>query len=95
MTVFVLMQFFMTRSYHGGICLPFLGAPTEQGHPVFQFTDYGFPIPILTAARKDCFEVQDTTYEWSPIGVGVNSAILILLGYPFWARFRKKQVDEI
>jgi hypothetical protein len=94
MVVFVLIQLFTTTSHYGGICLPFLGAPPEQGHPVFQYTSYGFPIPILTVARKDCFEVQDTTYEWSPIGLGVDSVILILLGYPFWARFRKKQMDE-
>ena len=93
--VFVLIQLFKTTSFNGAWCSPYLGAPVELGHPAYQLTSYGFPFPFVTAARQDCFTAQSITYEWSPIGVGVDSVILLLLAYPFWARFlRKKSIIE-
>ena len=93
--VFVLIQLFKTTSFNGAWCSPYLGAPIELGHPAYQFTSYGFPFPFVAVARQDCFTTQATTYEWSPLGVGVDSVILLLLAYPFWVRFlRKKSIME-
>jgi hypothetical protein len=95
-TLFILAQFiFKMTSSGGGWCSPYLGAPVELGHPAYQFADYGFPLPFVTAVKADCFTAQSTTYEWSPIGLGIDGLLLALLAYPVWSGFvRKKSIIE-
>ena len=95
-TLFILAQFiFKMTSSGGGWCSPYLGAPRELGHPMYQFVDYGFPIPVLDVLANDCSQAHSTTYEWSPIGLGVDSLLLVLLAYPIWSGFlRKKPIME-
>jgi hypothetical protein len=90
-TVFVLIQLFKTISFSGAWCSPYLGAPVELGHPAYQFVDYGFPLPFVTAVKADCFSAQSTTFEWSPIGLGVDGLLLALLAYPLWSGFLRKK----
>ena len=83
--LFLLMQFvFVRASSGGGWCSPYLDAPTELGHPAYQFSRYGFPIEFLTVAKEDCFTAQSTTYEWDPIGLIVDGTLLVLLALPLW-----------
>jgi hypothetical protein len=95
-TLFILVQFIFKMTSSGGAwCSPYLGAPVELGHPAYQFVDYGFPLPFVTAVKADCFIAQSTTYEWSPIGLGVDGLLLALLTYPIWSGFlRKKPIME-
>jgi hypothetical protein len=91
-TLFILAQFiFKHPGSSGPWCFPSLNAPRELGHPMYQFVDYGFPIPILDVLTNDCSEAHPTTYEWLPIGLGVDGLLLVLLAYPLWARFLKKK----
>jgi hypothetical protein len=95
--LFILAQFaIITVSSTGAWCSPYLGAPTEKGHPVYQFNGYGFPLVFVTIVKEDCFQAQSTSYEWSPIGLGMDGLLLILISTPLWAGFlRKKPIDKI
>jgi hypothetical protein len=94
--LFILAQFtFRMTAFNGGWCAPYLGAPVELGHPAYQFVYYGFPLPFVTAFKADCFTAQSTTFEWSPIGLGVDGLLLVLLAYPIWSGFlRKKSTNK-
>jgi len=91
-TLFILAQFVSVNAGSSGPwCSPSLLAPHELGHPMYQFVDYGFPIPVMDVLTNDCFEAHSTTYEWLPIGLGVDGLLLALLAYPLWVRFLKKK----
>ena len=90
--LFILAQFaIITVSASGAWCSPYLGAPTEKGHPVYQFNGYGFPLVFVTIVREDCFQAQSTSYKWSPIGLGVDGLLLILISTPIWLGFLKRK----
>ena len=95
-TLFILAQFvFGTTSSGGAWCSPYLGAPVESGHPLYQYINYGFPFPFVTVVRENCFTAQSTAYEWSPIGLAVDSLLLALLAYPIWSgSLRKKSTNK-
>lgn len=85
-TIFFGAQFvFRVFTAGGGWCTPYLGAPKELGHPAFQFTNYGFPLPFVTVVKDACAEKGATSFEWSPIGVGLELFLLILIAYPIWS----------
>jgi hypothetical protein len=93
--LFILAQvIFIGTSSAGAWCSPYLGAPVELGHPLYQYVYYGFPSPFVTVVRESCFEAQSTTYEWSPIGLGVDGLLLVLLAYPIWSRLLRKRATE-
>ena len=82
---FIVGQYIFGSNVYGGAwCKPSLFAPHEEGHYAYRFLNYGFPLPFLTVVQEDCFEAKSTTYEWDPLGVGVDGFILILLAYPLW-----------
>ena len=94
-TLFILAQFVSVNAGSSGPwCYPSLLAPRELGHPMYQFVDYGFPIPVLDVLTNNCSEVHSTTYEWLPIGLGVDVLLLVLLAYPLWARLLRKRKTE-
>ena len=94
-TLFILAQLvFRTTASGGAWCSPYLGAPVELGHPLYQYVYYGFPSPFVTVVREDCFVAQSTTYEWSPIGLGVDGLLLVLLACPIWSRLLRKRATE-
>ena len=94
-TLFILAQFVSVNAGSSGPwCSPSLLAPREMGHPMYQFVDYGFPIPVLDVLTNNCSEVHSTTYEWLPIGLGVDGLLLVLLAYPLWARLLRKRKTE-
>jgi hypothetical protein len=92
-TIFIAAQFAFKSPINGGVCSPYLGAPKELMHPAFQFTNYGFPIPFVTVVKNICLETNSQSYEWLPIGLGVDSLLLALIAYPIWSPplKRKKQ----
>jgi hypothetical protein len=94
-TLFILAQLVITSVGNGGPwCSPSLTAPHDDGHPFYQFTGYGFPFPFVTVAREDCFQAQSTNYEWSPISLGVDGLLLILVAAPLWAGLlRRKPIN--
>jgi len=93
--LFILAQFvFVTTTSQGPWCFPYLDAPAELGSPTFRSTHYGFPLPIFTIAQNGCIEAETTTYKWSPIGIGVNGLLLILLAHPIWQSFLKKKHSQ-
>ncbi len=93
--VFIGAQFiFRTFGSGGAWCSPYLGAPVELGHPLYQFVNYGFPIPFLTIDTETCSEAGSTTYEWSPIGLGVEVLLLAMIAYPIWSRALNKVEQE-
>jgi hypothetical protein len=95
-TLFILAQFvFSTTSSGGGWCSPYLGAPVGLGHSLYQYIYYGFPISFVTSARENCFTAQSTTLEWSPVGLGVDGLLLVLIAYPIWSGFLKKKSNPI
>ena len=91
-TLFILAQFVSVNAGSSGPwCSPSLLAPRELGHPMYQFIDYGFPIPVLDVLTNDCSEAHPVTYEWSLVGLCADGLLLALLTYPLWARFLKKK----
>lgn len=32
----------------------------------------------------DCYEAKSTAYECSPVGVGVDGLLLVMIAYPLW-----------
>jgi hypothetical protein len=94
-TMFILAQFiFRHTGSSGPWCSPSLFALHELGYPMYQFVNYGFPIPALDILTNNCSGVHPTTYEWSPIGLGVDGLLLAMLTYPLWARFLKKRSTD-
>ena len=94
-TLFILAHFIFEMTYSTGAwCFPYLGAPVELGRPLYQYVYYGFPSSFVTVVRESCFEAQSTTYEWSPIGLGVDGLLLVLLAYPVWSRLLRKRATE-
>jgi hypothetical protein len=90
--IFILLQLlFVTVSSGGAWCSPYLGAPVELGHSAYQFSHYGVPFPFVTVVHENCFEAQSTTYEWSPIGLGIDLALLLLFAAPLWSRLLRKK----
>ena len=90
--LFILAQFiFRQTGYTGPWCNPALGTTNELGHPMYQFVDYGFPSPALDILTNICAEPPSTSYEWLPIGIGIDGVLLVLFAYPLWARFLKKK----
>ncbi|MBK9210864.1 MAG: hypothetical protein IPL71_22310 [Anaerolineales bacterium] len=95
--LFVLIQFVPITDEangEGGWCSPYLGAPVGLGHSAFDMRLHGFPYPFVTVITEKCFEARETRYEWSPIGIGVESLLLALLTYPLWAGRLKKQKEQ-
>jgi hypothetical protein len=83
--LFLLMQFVIRMRGSGAWCAPSLDAPHELGHPAYQFSDYGFPFPFLEIVEQDCFSAQATTYNWSPLALGIDGLLLVLLTLPVWS----------
>jgi len=92
--LFILVQFlFVTVGSAGPWCFPYLGAPQELARPSYQFVRYGFPMPVVDVRTGSCFEEPSTTYKWSPLGLAINSFLLILIAYPIWPRNNKVNAD--
>ncbi len=93
--LFILAQWlFTTVGNGGGWCSPALTAPHKEGHPFYQFTSYGFPLAFLTIVREDCFQAQDTIYEWLPLGLAADGLLLLLVAAPLWLGFLKKKPSQ-
>ncbi len=94
--LFILAQFvFKHTGFMGPWCSPTLTAPHELGHPFYEYADYGFPIPAMEVLTNICAEPSSITYNWLPIGLGVDSLLLVLLLYPIWSPFLKKEPTNI
>ncbi|MBE0669895.1 MAG: hypothetical protein IH588_04840 [Anaerolineales bacterium] len=90
--LFISAQFYLKTTSEGGAwCSPYLGAPTELGHSAYQFVGYGFPMQSVTVVNEICSEESSTTYEWSPIGLGVDILILAAISCPVWLSIYKKK----
>ena len=90
--LFILAQFVITTTGNmGPWCFPSLEAPQQQGHPRYQFVDYGFPLSLFEVLQDNCFEPGKITYDWVPLGVGVDGFLLILVAAPLWRVFLKKK----
>ena len=66
--LFILAQFVFRHSGSmGPWCSPALDAPRELGYPMYQFVDYGFPIPTFESLTNDCSEPNLITFDWLPL----------------------------
>jgi hypothetical protein len=91
-TLFIAAEFYLKTTSEGGAwCSPYLGAPTELGHSAYQFVNYGVPMQFLTIVTEICSEEISTTYEWSPIGLGMDIFILATISNPVWSTIYKKK----
>jgi len=90
--LFILAQFIFVKTiFDGAACTPYLDAPAELVHWAYQTFYYGFPLLAVTVVQHYCVDTPFITYEWSPIGLTVDSLLLILLTYPLWMRWLKKR----
>jgi hypothetical protein len=91
----MLTQFiFKHTGSSGPWCSPSLFAPHELGYPMYQFVDYGFPVPFVDILTNNCFEAHPITYEWLPVGLGIDGLLLVLLAYPVWLGFLRKESSD-
>ena len=76
--------------------MPSLDAPTELGHPSYQFTSYGIPIELVIVAKESCISRQSTTFEWFFPGLVIDSLLLGIVLYVWYRQNRgyRKRIDE-
>jgi fucose 4-O-acetylase-like acetyltransferase len=86
----VIAQFaFPQVSAGGGWCMPSFDAPTELGHPSYQFRTYGFPVQFVTLATEECFSEQSSTLEWFFPGIVIDSLLSGIILY-VWVRQNRR-----
>jgi hypothetical protein len=85
-TLFIVAQFAFMKIGSTGIFCPLIGKTNIKttGKLSYPLVIYGFPLPAVEVSIDVCSLARSAAFKWSPIGLGVDSLLLIMLTAPFW-----------